>query len=74
MAGLNPAIHEVVAAPDSLRDFSHGGASQATFAARGKGKEISCTIRGPQGHCGPLGLINRPRAQQISDWRRIGPE
>jgi hypothetical protein len=24
------------------------------------------------GHCGPLGLINRPRAKQLSDWRRIG--
>jgi uracil-DNA glycosylase len=24
------------------------------------------------GHCSPLGLINRPWAQQIADWRRIG--
>ena len=24
------------------------------------------------GHCGPLGLINRPWAQQLRDWRRIG--
>ncbi len=24
------------------------------------------------GHCGPLGLINRPWPQQLSDWRRIG--
>ena len=24
------------------------------------------------GHCSPLGLINRPWAQQMSDWRRIG--
>ncbi len=24
------------------------------------------------GHCGPLGLINRPGPQQIEDWRRIG--
>jgi DNA polymerase len=24
------------------------------------------------GHCGPLGLINRPWAQQIADWRQIG--
>jgi len=24
------------------------------------------------GHCGPLGLINRPWPQQIVDWRRIG--
>jgi DNA polymerase len=24
------------------------------------------------GHCSPLGLINRPWAQQIRDWRRIG--
>jgi uracil-DNA glycosylase len=24
------------------------------------------------GHCGPLGLINRPWAQQLADWRRIG--
>ena len=24
------------------------------------------------GHCGPLGLINRPWPLQLSDWRRIG--
>jgi uracil-DNA glycosylase len=24
------------------------------------------------GHCGPLGLINRPWPQQLRDWRRIG--
>ena len=24
------------------------------------------------GHCGPLGLINRPWPQQTADWRRIG--
>jgi len=24
------------------------------------------------GHCGPLGVINRPWPQQIVDWRRIG--
>jgi hypothetical protein len=24
------------------------------------------------GHCGPLGLINRPWPQQLSDWQRIG--
>jgi hypothetical protein len=24
------------------------------------------------GHCGPLGVINRPWPQQIADWRRIG--
>jgi len=24
------------------------------------------------GHCGPLGVINRPWPQQLSDWRRIG--
>ena len=24
------------------------------------------------GHCGPLGIINRPWPQQIADWRRIG--
>jgi len=24
------------------------------------------------GHCGPLGLINRPWAVQLADWRRIG--
>jgi uracil-DNA glycosylase len=24
------------------------------------------------GHCSPLGLINRPWAQQLQDWRRIG--
>jgi uracil-DNA glycosylase len=24
------------------------------------------------GHCGPLGLINRPWRQQVLDWRRIG--
>jgi uracil-DNA glycosylase len=24
------------------------------------------------GHCGPLGIINRPWQQQLSDWRRIG--
>jgi len=24
------------------------------------------------GHCGPLGIINRPWPQQLSDWRRIG--
>lgn len=24
------------------------------------------------GHPGPLGIINRPWAQQLSDWRRIG--
>jgi hypothetical protein len=24
------------------------------------------------GHCGPLGLTNRPWAQQLRDWRRIG--
>ena len=24
------------------------------------------------GHCGPLGLINRPWPQQILDWQRIG--
>jgi uracil-DNA glycosylase len=24
------------------------------------------------GHCGPLGLINRPWQQQLEDWRRIG--
>jgi len=23
-------------------------------------------------HCGPLGLTNRPLAQQLADWRRIG--
>ncbi len=24
------------------------------------------------GHCGPLGIINRPWQQQLSDWRQIG--
>jgi uracil-DNA glycosylase len=24
------------------------------------------------GHCGPLGLINRPWPRQLADWRRIG--
>jgi hypothetical protein len=24
------------------------------------------------GHCGPLGVINRPWPQQLVDWRRIG--
>jgi uracil-DNA glycosylase len=24
------------------------------------------------GHCGPLGLINRPWPQQVEDWRRVG--
>ena len=24
------------------------------------------------GHCGPLGVINRPWPQQLRDWRRIG--
>jgi len=24
------------------------------------------------GHCGPLGIINRPWPQQLLDWRRIG--
>jgi uracil-DNA glycosylase len=24
------------------------------------------------GHCSPLGLINRPWSQQVTDWRRIG--
>jgi uracil-DNA glycosylase len=24
------------------------------------------------GHCGPLGIINRPWRQQLADWRRIG--
>ena len=24
------------------------------------------------GHCGPLGIINRPWPQQLKDWRRIG--
>ena len=24
------------------------------------------------GHCGPLGVINRPWPQQLTDWRRIG--
>ena len=24
------------------------------------------------GHCGPLGVINRPWPQQLADWRRIG--
>ena len=24
------------------------------------------------GHCGPLGLINRPWPEQIADWQRIG--
>jgi hypothetical protein len=24
------------------------------------------------GHCGPLGVINRPWPQQLSDWRRVG--
>ena len=24
------------------------------------------------GHCGPLGLINRPWPEQLADWRRIG--
>jgi hypothetical protein len=24
------------------------------------------------GHCGPLGIINRPWLQQLADWRRIG--
>jgi hypothetical protein len=24
------------------------------------------------GHCGPLGIINRPWPQQLADWQRIG--
>jgi hypothetical protein len=24
------------------------------------------------GHCGPLGIINRPWPLQLADWRRIG--
>ena len=24
------------------------------------------------GHCGPLGIINRPWPQQLLDWQRIG--
>jgi hypothetical protein len=31
-----------------------------------------CTRVFAVGHCGPLGIINRPWAQQLADWRRIG--
>jgi hypothetical protein len=24
------------------------------------------------GHCGPLGLVNRPEPMQFNDWARIG--
>jgi hypothetical protein len=34
------------------------------------GAEGTCVFA--VGHCGPLGLVNRPWPQQLEDWRRIG--
>jgi len=42
------------------------------LAAAGRMWEVSGTLVFAVGHCGGLGLRNRPREQQAADWRRIG--
>jgi uracil-DNA glycosylase len=42
-------------------------------AAAGEGWSAADGIRVfAVGHCGPLGLVNRPWPRQVADWRRVG--
>jgi uracil-DNA glycosylase len=55
------------------RVFALHDAPQAILrAAGGCWTSENRTLVFAVGHCGPLGIINRPWTQQILDWRRIG--
>jgi hypothetical protein len=41
-------------------------------AAGGRWTSADRTLVFAVGHCGPLGLVNRPWPQQVADWRHIG--
>jgi hypothetical protein len=50
----------------------HGAPRQISHAAGSDWLAGDRTRVFAVGHCGPLGVINRPWPQQLSDWRRIG--
>lgn len=58
------AVRQVFALSDAPRAISVAGGFSWIAADR---TEVFAV-----GHCGPLGLINRPWSQQAADWRRIG--
>jgi uracil-DNA glycosylase len=57
------AVRRVFALETAPRLISH---------AAGGCWEVQDTRVFAVGHCGPLGLINRPWPQQLNDWRQIG--
>ena len=52
--------------------FGFGEAPSAIGEAAGRIWECSGKLLCAAGHCGPLGLVNRPWARQVEDWERIG--
>jgi hypothetical protein len=46
--------------------------SRISQAAGGSWQAANGTLVFAVGHCGPLGIINRPWPLQVADWRRIG--
>ena len=58
------AVRLVFALHAAPRQISHAAGSDWLA---GDGTQVFAV-----GHCGPLGVINRPWPQQLSDWRRIG--
>ena len=58
------AVRLVLALQDAPRQISHAAGSEWLA---GDGTRVFAV-----GHCGPLGIINRPWPQQLRDWRRIG--
>ena len=58
------AVRHVFALHGTPRQISHAAGSDWLA---GGGTRVFAV-----GHCGPLGVINRPWPQQLRDWRRIG--
>ena len=50
----------------------HGASRKISHAAGSDWRARDGTRVFAVGHCGPLGVINRPWPQQLGDWRRIG--
>jgi hypothetical protein len=50
----------------------HDAPQRISHAAGSSWVAVDLTEVFAVGHCGPLGIINRPWPQQLADWRRIG--
>jgi hypothetical protein len=58
------AVRQVYGLEGAPRQISHAAGSY--WVAEDRTRVFAV------GHCGPLGIINRPWPQQLADWRRIG--